>query len=1028
MSIRRNIRAGQFIPKGRRLNHEKLEDRNLLASDWQNPFNPWDVDDSGQVDPRDALIVINDLSEFGSHSLQPGAAVSNPPVYIDVDGSNSVEPRDALIVIDRLNEPAQPPAPVQRFATQRFHANINTGVVTAVPIYGPQTDGSEAEATFAGNNIGFNLSTILDEPGDSGRKVINVSLTNHSNEPIGQLPDGSQTGVRVLFSPFAQFNPSADLRSRTGVSTLAGTGVAGSTNGDTLTATFNHPVGSIADGHGNLYVTDFSGNRIRMISGGTVTTLAGSGALGGTNGVGAAASFNGPYGIARNPIDGALIVTDFNGNRIRRIMPDGSVTTVAGTGTAGDVDGTGNVATFRNPIGVAVDSAGVIYVTEHTGQRVRKIVMSGSDPQLATSYTVSVLAGSAVSPPVAGFANGASSAARFNSPRGITVDENGVLYVADAGNNRLRRVTGAGAVTTIGGTGAAGSADGSANVATFNAPGGIAVVGDYSTTLLVSDISGRNIRQVVLRSGGDPNVAADWRVSTLAGTGIAGSSDGPGNTSSFDTPVGISVDGPRRAYIADNGNNKIRQLSVPNGFPASIDPVQLANADGSFPVPSPFLADLQNPILNGILPYIEYEGVFANGATTPVQPWVFIVPSDVVAFEFTAKVEANTPFLAPPFGISRSSPNGGVGSPENMVRTVAGQGLGGYVNGLATEAKFSGANGITIDAAGNQYVADAQNNAIRRVTPDGFVSTVAGVAGRGPGSTNGAGNVAQFNGPAGVAIAQDGTIFVADTFNNTIRRIIFLGGDATNPSNWYVSTIAGLVGSNTYVDNTTGDLARFASPYGITVTDGNIVYVSEFSGNRIRRLQFIGGSPDSSTSWQVSLVAGSTAAPLGTAGTTDGQGTSARFSSPAHIAVDRNGLIYVADQANNRIRRILPDGTVWTLAGSEIGFADGVGTAAQFEQPFGVAVDTAGYIYATDSSHRIRRISPSGVVTTVAGTRNIGDVDGTGDVATFYYPQGIAVDDSGSLHVISGGQYDFTGGGFVISPGLRIRLIQRIKK
>jgi sugar lactone lactonase YvrE len=874
-------------------------------------------------------------------------------------------------------------------------------------------DRPQTRAVFRGSTIVFNSSQLLDQPGDSGRKVLQVSFTNRSGEPIGQMPNGTVTGMRVLFSAFTNTGSFTAPAAQTTVNTTAGTGAAGGANGPVGSATFNSPQGVAVDGSGAIYVSDFTNNKLRKIKNGFVSTLAGSGSAGGTNGLGTAATFNGPNGIALNPVDGALIVVDNVGDRVRRVTPEGRVTLVAGTGAAGGSDGAGGSATFSAPRGVAVDAGGAIYVTDN--HRIRKVVLtSGADPTLPASYTVSTLAGTSTS----GLADGTGSAAGFNTPSGIAVDSGGTLYVADSSNNKIRRISAAGEVVAIAGTGAAGTTDGAGSAATFNTPKGIATL---NGALVVSDKLGNKIRQLTLDSGASPGSADSWRVSTLAGTGAVGSTDGSGTAATFNGPALIAADGSNNVYIPDFSNNKIRKLAPTNGsFPVGVESgsapaeqVQLDNADGVIP----------NQGAGANLPFINYAQSLQAGGTSAVQKWAFLIPSGVTAFQFTVSVEANTDTLAPPFAVDNSAtPGSGAGSPNVDVRTLAGVGGSlGFIDGIAFQARFDLPVGVAVDRAGNLYVPDENTNAIRRISAAGIVSTVAGDVGVGTsGSTDGAGNFARFSGPSGVAVTLDGmTLFVADESNDKVRRIVLTSGsDPANPASWIVSTIAG-TGASGSADGT-GDVATLSAPNGIALDAGGNLFVTENFGNRVRRLQFKGGDPSVASNWEVSLVAGD---PGGSTGTADGTGAAARFNGPADIAVDRAGTLYVADESNHRIRKITSPGAfgggaVTTLAGSTSGYADGVGSAALFTSPFGIAVDSAGFIYVTDISvvgdslvGRIRRVSPGGVVETVAGTGTVGFADGTGDMAKFTSPYGLAVDAAGNLYVAD----NFT-----------IRLIQRV--
>lgn len=910
------------------------------------------------------------------------------------------------------------PSAQRRLATARFHVDVKTRQVTITPLTEGEPKVTKGRAVFTGTAVSFQSSTLLDQPGNTGIKVLQVSLVNRWSLPIGGpsypnggLPNGQVTGIRVLFSDFVNVTAFSDLRSKVNVSTFAGTGVQGGSDGHVGSATFSHPSGVAVDNEGNLYVADYTGHRIRKVRGNFVSTLAGSGSAGSADGVGVAASFNGPFGIAVNPVDGSIIVTEYWGHRVRRITPDGRVTTVAGTGVAGDTDGAGNVAQFRNPAGVVVDSSGNIYVAEALGHRIRKIKLTGADPSLPQSYTVSTLAGSTSA--ASGFADGIGTGARFNGPFGLAISPDGAIYVADNGNRRIRRVSPTGEVVTIAGDGTSGVVDGSGDVARFSSPYGIVWV---NGALIVSESSAHVLRQVRLK---EPNVsevrATSWLVQTLAGSsGTSGSADGSGVDARFNVPRLLAADASGNVYVADAYNHKVRRVTPTSGFfpigiatgSAPTEKVQLSNADGVIP----------NSDFGENLPYVVYEVVLGPGDMSPVKEWWFSVPEGVTAFEFTVRVEANTTGLAAPEGAS------GQGSANVLVRTFAGSkdGSTGFADGVATQARFCSIQGIAVDAFGNVYVADTFNHAIRRISASGIVSTVAGNVGSPTrGDVDGSGTVARFNNPAGIAVTSDGRVlFVADRGNHKIRRIELMWGDPTNPDNWMVTTIAGT--GTAGKDDGTGNLATFNFPWGVAIDQWGNVYVTEYYGNRVRRLQFKGGDPRIASNWQVSLVAGDNSATDGASGNTDGTGSNARFNYPCGITVDRAGNLYVADTGNHRIRKIvnaLADGggTVSTLAGSTSGYADGTGTSAKFESPMDISVDTAGYLYIADTSnHRIRRVSPSGVVTTIAGTGTQGCADGAGNVATFCLPTAIAIDAAGNLYVSDGVWEE------------RVRIIQRV--
>ena len=231
------------------------------------------------------------------------------------------------------------------------------------------------------------------------------------------------------------------------------------------------------------------------------------------------------------------------------------------------------------------------------------------------------------------------------------------------------------------------------------------------------------------------------------------------------------------------------------------------------------------------------------------------------------------------------------------------------------------------------------------------------------GYTDGTGTSAKFYNPTGVAVDGAGNVYVADLSNHRIRKITTSG---------VVSTLAGS-GTSGYTDGT-GTSAKFSYPTGVAVDGAGNVYVADLFNHRIRKI---------TTSGVVSTLAGSAS------GYADGTGTSAQFSYPTGVAVDGAGNVYVADYNNHRIRKITTSGVVSTLAGSGTpGYTDGTGTSAKFSSPTGVAVDGAGNVYVADyNNHRIRKITTSGVVSTLAGSGKAGYTDGTGTSAKFYYPK-----------------------------------------
>lgn len=313
------------------------------------------------------------------------------------------------------------------------------------------------------------------------------------------------------------------------------------------------------------------------------------------------------------------------------------------------------------------------------------------------------------------------------------------------------------------------------------------------------------------------------------------------------------------------------------------------------------------------------------------------------------------------------------GAEDYSITTLAG--AANVVTGAdGTPGSFNNPYGVALDAAKNVYVTDTLNNTIRKVTPGGVVSTLAGTAGQ-FGSTDGTGSAARFNFPVGIAVDAAGNVYVGDAKNSTIRKITPAGA---------VTTFAGAPFMFGATDGA-GSAARFFLPYGLAVDGAGNVYVADSGNHLIRKI-----TPDG----VVSTLAGSAQQ----AGLVDGTGGAARFSGPFGVAVDGSGNVYVADSGNNAIRKITAAGVVTTVAGSSgtAGAVDGGVSIARFSQPRGVALDAAGNIFVADYDNSvIRHIATNGNVSTIAGSAGIvGEVNSVGASARFYLPAGIVADNT----------------------------------
>ncbi len=654
----------------------------------------------------------------------------------------------------------------------------------------------------------------------------------------------------------------------------------------------------------------------------TFTTFAGGGGFS-TNVAGSAARIWNPIAVAADGAGNVYVAEQYN-HTVSKVTPAGVVTTLAGRpGSFGSANGTGSAARFNGPSGVAVDSVGNVYVADTLNHTIRKVTPAG---------VVTTLAGQAGNP---GRANGVGTAAQFYQPWGLAVDNAGNVYVGDSWNQAIRKVTPAGVVTTLAGLpGSPGGADGTNSNARFSYPSQVAV--DSGTNIFVAD-GEHTIRKVT-------PVGNNWVVTTLAGVaGSSGSADGTNSDARFNVPYGVALDSAGNLYVADTYNNTIRKMTGEGtnwvvttiaGLAGSFGSADGTNGDARFNVPTAVALDSADNLyvsdtLNNLIRKMTLTGT----------NWV--------------------------------------------VTTLAGTGgTYGSAEGTGLDARFRNPSSVAVDPANNVYVADQINQTIRKVTSAGEVTTLAGLAGYG-GSADGAGNEARFGNPSGVAVDSAGNVYVADTWNSTIRKVTPAG---------VVTTLAGLPGAPGGDDGMNSQ-ATFLYPQGIAVDNAGNLYVADTFGYTIRKVTPVG------TNWVVTTLAGW----YDHYGFRDGSGANAYFNLPTSVAVDSTGNVFVADTLNHLIRKVTAAGVVTTFAGGAgvVGSADGTGTAARFYAPTGVAVDSADNVYVTDTyNNTIRKITPARVVTTLGGMPdNIGTADGTGNSARFSNPSGIAVDGEGNLYV-----------------------------
>jgi uncharacterized protein (TIGR03437 family) len=585
--------------------------------------------------------------------------------------------------------------------------------------------------------------------------------------------------------------------------------------------------------------------------------------------------------------------------------------------------------------------------------------------------------------------------AQLNGPSGIAVDSAGNVLIADSRNNRIRKVSSNGIITTLAGNGTLGySGDGgTATHAQLTGPGAVAV--DSAGNLWFTD----NLRV--------RKVSPDGVITTVAGTGVQGLSGdgGPATSAQFWFLGSLVTDTAGNLFIADSGSNRVRKVSS-GGTITTV----AGNGSGSY-------SGDGGPAVNAQLG--EPEGLALDGAGN-----LFI--GDYVNHR-----------------IRRVDSRG-------IITTVAGSGNPGYSGdgGPAVGAQLSGPTGVAVDGAGNVFLVDTFNSRIRKISSGGIITTAAGNGFYSYSGDGGPATSAQLYGPSGVALDGNGNLFIADSGNNRVRQLssngVITGVAGNSPSCAApFGPPAGPCGGYSG-DGAVATSAQLNHPGGVAVDSAGNLFIADSGNNRIRKVSLDGilstvagtagvgsqavvvdGAGDLfmadgansrvlkvSPGGTVTTVAGSTACPADDIcySGDGGPAIGAQLSYPIGLALDNAGNLFIADYYESRLRKVSPNGIITTVAGGgSSGLGDGGPAAsAQLNGPSGIAMDRAGNLFIAESN-RIRKLSPAGIITTVAGsgpcsyTNCFSGDGGPASNAQLDHPSAVAVDSAGNVYVADSG-------------------------
>ncbi|KYG82210.1 NHL domain-containing protein [Roseivirga echinicomitans] len=806
------------------------------------------------------------------------------------------------------------------------------------------------------------------------------------------------------------------------VTTLAGSFGSGA-DGTGTSALFNNPAGLAVDSEGNVYVSDDQNYSIRKITPeGVVTTLAGSGNRGSSNGTGTEAEFDNPRGLAVGP-DGNIYLADRENNLIRKITPEGVVTTFVGSGNASFADGTGSEAEFYNPVDVVFDRAGNLYVLDQFNQRIRKVTAEGE---------VTTVAGSSFSPVIS--VDGIGTSASFYFGYHMTADQNGDLYVAQTHSIRKIEITeallsgnptdqlGTHSVVLDAADDNGGTAQQSFTITVLDAP---PVFTSATTANFVENGTGTAYTAVatdfnpITYSLGTDKDESLFNIDPTSGEVTFKSAP------DFETPIDANTDNDYAIEVkASDGLNEVSQnVSITITDVDEIAPVFTSTESVFFANKGTGVAyaatasdtnviafslgsdnDEQLFDLNSSTGEVSFKSVpdFDNPADANSDNTYLVqviandglqAASQIVSIKVLSLKFESAPILnisnteTYNYNVVVSASNGG-----SMV--INGDNLPSWLT-LKNQAEVTSTSGITNgvntaltqDTNGDFYA--VSNNQVLKIDGMGNVTVVAGSGDFA--FADGTGINASFAVPTAITMGPDGNLYVADMRNSRIRKVTKEG---------VVTTFAGKGNTGFEVIDGPASQASFIWPSDLEFDSHGNLFVVDRRSHSIRKIDTNG---DVSTvagdgrKWYIDRGDGPTLSGLD-GEFADGQGINAKFNAPLQLAIDGSDNIYVVDNGNYRIREISPTGLVSTVAGSTRGTNDGIGSSAQFDSPLSLELGLDGVIYVGDGN-KIRGITNDGSVTTIAGGVTSGFADGIGTDAVFSGVSNILQANDGFLYI-----------------------------